>query len=73
MKAGDIVEIQGHTISGIPCVEGKAKLIKPMTPSGMANGQMWEVHFLGDEPESTFYRWIREPTVVSKVPKGAEK
>jgi hypothetical protein len=48
LKAGDIVKIGDR----------EAKLIKPVSPSGFARGELWAVEF-PDLPETVF-RWIKE-------------
>jgi hypothetical protein len=59
-KKGEIITITGITIGGKKVEEGKAELIEPMTPSGMDNGQMWKVHFLKDDPDEFYFRWLSE-------------
>jgi hypothetical protein len=59
MKKGDLVKVQNTTASGKIIEEGEVLLIKPMSPAGMDNGQLWEVHFLNDHQGETYYRWIK--------------
>lgn len=48
LKINDIVTIDTRP----------AKLIKSMSPSGLKNGQLWEVKFAN--LPCTVYRWIKE-------------
>lgn len=50
-----IREINNHTISGTPIIEGKAKLIKFIDSN--TEGEFWEVLFPG-ENESLVQRFI---------------
>jgi len=58
-KIGDIVTIKNSTPSGKVVDEGKAKLLKPMTPAGLNSGQLWEVHFLKDPLGENYMRWLK--------------
>lgn len=48
-----------------------AELIRPITPSGMNNGQLWEVKF--EALPCTVLRWIKpDSTLVPKTSKGEQ-
>lgn len=52
MQKGDVVRIGDYEL----------KLVRPMTPSGFKNGQLWQVEVRG--ASELLYKWIPETATV---------
>jgi len=68
----DYYDINMNLNSGDKILYGtrKATLIKPITPSGMKSGQLWEMKF--DDLPCSVMRWCN-PDIVSLVDEGMQK
>ncbi len=66
MKAGDIVVIYNTSPSGMPRIEGKAKLIRHYDDIVLSDGfEQWQVEFI-DEPGETYQRTVDVNEQLSK-------